>query len=96
MIYKLGDRVSYQCLRSLLVQVLIRLTVLYRDMHLIGTLGVNGGRAWGEMEIGPTVCVDTRVRTCFLSNTDNICRYFRENVTGQDARFEKMGEIGPV
>ena len=22
------------------------------------------------------------------------CRYFRENVTGQDVRFEKMGEIG--
>ena len=42
------------------------------------------------------LCVDTRDRTCFLSNTDNICRYFRENVTGQDVRFEKMGEIGSV
>ena len=66
----------------------------YRDIHLIGTLGANGGQAWGKMEIGPTVSVDTRDRTCFLSNTDNICRYFRENVTGQDVRFEKMGEIG--
>ena len=44
-----------------------------------------------RVEIGPTVCVDTRGRTCFLSNTDNICRYFRENVTGQDARFENGG-----
>ena len=53
-----------------------------------------GGQEWVYMVIGPTVCVDTRDRTCFLSNTDNICRYFRENVTGQDVRFEKMGEIG--
>ena len=63
-------------------------------MHLIGTLGVNGDRVWGKMEIGPTVGVDTRDRTCFLSNTDKICRYFRENVPGWDVRFEKMGEIG--
>ena len=55
---------------------------------------MNGGQAWVYMVIGPTVCVDTRGRTCFLSNTDNICRYFRGNVPGQDVRFEKMGEIG--
>ena len=68
----------------------------YCDLYLIGTVGANGGQAWRYMEIGPTVCVDTRGRTRILSNTDNICRYFRENVTGQDVRFEKMGEIGSV
>jgi len=68
----------------------------YWDIHLIKIVAVTGGWAWGYMVIRPTVCVETCGKTYFLSNTGNMCRYFRENSTKQDVRFGKMWKIGSV